>query len=44
VVSLHDTPDDDVRIATIFERSGMWLGVELFGTGDFQPSKRKGRT
>jgi DNA helicase-2/ATP-dependent DNA helicase PcrA len=43
VVSLHDTPDDGVRIATIFERSGMWLGVELFGTGDFRPSKRQVR-
>ena len=43
VVSLHDTTDDGVTIAKIFERSGMWLGVELFGTGDFQPSKRQGR-
>jgi hypothetical protein len=43
VVSLHDTPDDGVRIASLFERSGMWLGVELFGTGDFKPEKRQRR-
>jgi hypothetical protein len=42
VVSLHDAPDDGVTISTMFERSGMWLGVELFGTGDFKPSKRQG--
>jgi DNA helicase-2/ATP-dependent DNA helicase PcrA len=43
VVSLHDDPDDGVAISTMFERSGMWLGVELFGTGDFKTSKRQGR-
>jgi hypothetical protein len=42
-VSLHDDPDDGVVISTMFERSSMWLGVELFGTGDFKTSKWQGR-
>jgi DNA helicase-2/ATP-dependent DNA helicase PcrA len=39
IVSLHDIDADGVRIGKKFERSRLWLGAELFGTGDFRPYK-----
>lgn len=36
--------DDATRIAAPFRASRLWLGVELAGTGDFMPYRRKART
>lgn len=36
VISLPIIPNEDNRICTTFSMSQMCLGVELFGTGDFQ--------
>ena len=36
--------DDATRIADPFRASRLWLGVELAGTGDFMPYRRKAKT
>lgn len=43
VVSLASLGGDSQRISRIFASSGMWLGVELFGTGDFRTSHNQAR-
>ncbi|WP_162241551.1 UvrD-helicase domain-containing protein [Methylobacterium sp. Leaf117] len=37
------TSDADARLEVPESSSRLWLGVSLFGTGDFRPSKWKGR-
>jgi DNA helicase-2/ATP-dependent DNA helicase PcrA len=43
VVSLAAQGGDSQRISRIFASSGMWLGVELFGTGDFPTTYNRTR-
>jgi DNA helicase-2/ATP-dependent DNA helicase PcrA len=43
VVSVASQGGDSQRISCIFASSGMWLGVELFGTGDFRTSFNQAR-
>ena len=42
VVTLGLRGDDTVDLAPDWAASGLWLGVNIYGTGDFKPYKWKG--